>query len=204
MQSFIDFGRILEVSTFTEERIRRRAQRNTSLSKTAKKVLIEEVAAAKARSIFDVFLSHSTLDSEIILGVKGVLEDYGKTVYVDWLEDPQLDRAQVTSTTAAVIRERMRQCKSLVYVHTTNSRTSKWMPWELGYFDGFRRTVAIFPVTTIGSGFSGQEYLGIYPYIDEAREKGGSINKIWVNRSSKFSSHWDAWIADPLSFERNG
>ncbi len=47
-----------------------------------------------------LFLSHSTSDAEIILGVKGVLEDYGKTVYVDWLEDPQLDRRNVTAASA--------------------------------------------------------------------------------------------------------
>jgi hypothetical protein len=45
------------------------------------------------------------------------------------------------------------------------------MPWELGYFDGFRPGhVAIFPlVKTPGSGFEGQEYLGLYPYIGHIR-----------------------------------
>lgn len=190
--------------TFTEGRIRQRAQSKTGRSKTAKKVLNEEVAAAKANSSFDVFLSHSTSDAEIILGVKGVLEDYGKSVYVDWLEDPQLDRANVTSRTAEVIRRRMRQCKSLVYVHSVNSGTSKWMPWELGYFDGFRRTVAIFPVTATGGNYRGQEYLGIYPYIDEAKTIGGSANKIWVNKNSELSSRWDSWIGDPLTFKQTG
>ena len=151
-----------------------------------------------------MFLSHSTSDAEIILGVKGVLEDYGKSVYVDWLEDPQLDRANVTSRTAEVIRRRMRQCKSLVYVHSVNSGTSKWMPWELGYFDGFRRTVAIFPVTATGGNYRGQEYLGIYPYIDEAKTIGGSANKIWVNKNSELSSRWDSWIGDPLTFKQTG
>ena len=75
------------MTTFTEDQIRRRAQRKTGGYREATAVLKEEVASSKAKSSFDVFLSHSTSDAEIVLGVKGVLEDYGKTVYVDWLQD---------------------------------------------------------------------------------------------------------------------
>lgn len=158
----------------------------------------------KTKSRFDIFLSHSTSDAEIVLGVKGVLEDYGNTVYVDWLQDPQLDRSCVTPMTAEIIRERMRQCKSLVYVHSVNSGSSKWMPWELGYFDGFNGAVAIFPVTRNGESYKGQEYLGIYPYVDEAPPQGGSTNEIWINKSGANSKQWKRWISDPLSFQKAG
>lgn len=41
------------------------------------------------------------------------------------------------------------------------------MPWELGFFDGFRTAVAVLPVAKNSSEtFSGQEFLGLYPYID--------------------------------------
>lgn len=192
------------MGTFTESQIRRRALRKTGGYRQATTVLKEEVASSKARSSFDVFLSHSTSDAEIVLGVKGVLEDYGKTVYVDWLQDPQLDRSHVTAATAEVIRERMRQCKSLVYVHTKNSGASKWMPWELGYFDGFNGAVAILPVTEKGENFQGQEYLGIYPYIDEAPGRGSSINEIWINKNTTTSTRWAAWVSDPRAFRKTG
>ncbi|MBM3603254.1 MAG: TIR domain-containing protein [Alphaproteobacteria bacterium] len=192
------------MTTFTESRIRQRAQRKTGIYRNATAVLKEEVASAKAKSSFDIFLSHSTSDAEIILGVKGVLEDYGKTVYVDWLEDPQLDRSRVTPATAETIRGRMRQCRSLVYVHSVNSGSSKWMPWELGYFDGFNGAVVILPVTRSGESFQGQEYLGIYPYIDEAPIQGGTTNKIWINKSSTASKQWDIWIEDPRAFRKTG
>lgn len=188
------------MSTFTESRIRRRAQQKVGTSRTAKAVLTEEVATAKAKTSFDIFLSHSTADAEIILGVKGVLEDYGKSVYVDWLEDPQLDTSNVTPATAEVIRARMRQCESLVYVHSTNSGSSKWMPWELGFFDGFNGAVAILPVTKVEQyRYEGQEYLGIYPYLDEAPAQGSEVNQMWVNRSSK-SRQWNTWVIDPKTF----
>lgn len=191
------------MSTFTESRIRRRAQQKTGTLRKATTVLKEEVAATKTKTSFDIFLSHSTSDAEIILGVKGVLEDYGKTVYVDWLEDPQLDRRNVTAASAEVIRARMRQCKSLVYVHTANSGDSKWMPWELGYFDGFNGAVAILPVTrNREASFEGQEYLGIYPYIDEAPSTGSPVEEIWVNQSSTASRRWGTWISDPRAFRK--
>ena len=42
---------------------------------------------------------------------------------------------------------------------------SKWMPWELGYFDGHNGNVAIFPILKDRkSTFVAQEYLGIYPH----------------------------------------
>ncbi|KQS95550.1 hypothetical protein ASG50_24935 [Rhizobium sp. Leaf386] len=171
--------------------------------RTAKTVLKEEVATAKTKNSFDIFLSHSTSDAEIILGVKGVLEDYGKTVYVDWLEDPQLNRTNVTAATAEVIRLRMRQCKSLVYVHTANSGSSKWMPWELGYFDGFNGAVAILPVTqSQQASYEGQEYLGIYPYLDEAPAKGNTTNEMWINKSSSASQPWTTWISAPSAFRK--
>ncbi|UPA24488.1 toll/interleukin-1 receptor domain-containing protein [Shinella oryzae] len=192
------------MGTFTDSQIRRRAQRKTGGYRQATTVLKEEVASSKARSSFDVFLSHSTSDAEIVLGVKGILEDYGRTVYVDWLEDPQLDRSHVTAATAEVIRERMRQCKSLVYVHTKNSGASKWMPWELGYFDGFNGAVTILPVTEKGEDFQGQEYLGIYPYIDEAPAHGSSINEIWINKNTTTSTRWAAWVSDPRAFRKTG
>ena len=191
------------MATFTESRIRQRAKGKTGSYRQATTVLKEEVAAAKTKTSFDIFLSHSTSDAEIILGVKGVLEDYGKTVYVDWLDDPQLDRRHVTATTAEVIRARMRQCKSLVYVHSANSGASKWMPWELGYFDGFSGAVAILPITqTREDSFRGQEYLGIYPYIDEASSKTSTIQEIWINKSSTASTRWNSWISNPGAFRK--
>ena len=130
---------------------------------------LRKSAATASTTDFDVFLSHSVLDAEVIAGVKSLLEVRGLSVYVDWIEDPQLDRTHVTPKTAEILRTRMRHCKSLIFATSNSSPDSKWMPWELGYFDGFRPGhVAILPlVKTTGSGFVGQEYLGLYPSIED-------------------------------------
>ena len=43
------------------------------------------------------------------------------------------------------------------------------MPWELGYFDGFRPdSISILPlVENYDSEWAGQEYLGLYPVIEK-------------------------------------
>lgn len=119
---------------------------------------------------FDIFLSHSSKDKTLILGIKNFIEESGYTVYIDWIDDPQLDRANVNSTTANVLRKRMRQSKFLVYVDSDNATTSKWMPWELGYFDGFKpKKIGVLPIKNRNDGiYIGQEYLGLYPVIEKS------------------------------------
>lgn len=151
--------------------------RSARVFKSADTILRE--AAATADKSFDVFLSHSVKDAEVVLGVVAALTQQGLKVYVDWIVDPLTDRSRVTPDTAEQLRQRMRQSASLVYAHSNQSGSSKWMPWELGYFDGFRSAVAVLPIAqTTQESFVGQEYLGLYPYID------ASGMSLWVNRGS--------------------
>jgi TIR domain len=120
---------------------------------------------------FDIFLSHSREDVEVIAGIKALLENDGLSVYVDWLDDPRLDRSHVTAATAEVLRSRMNHCGYLLYGSSRSSSNSKWMPWELGYFDGRRPgKVGILPVVASpGDPFVGVEYLGLYPLVERVR-----------------------------------
>ncbi|MFB8386909.1 hypothetical protein ACFC3F_07195 [Microbacterium sp. NPDC055910] len=88
---------------------------------------------------------------------------------MDWIDDPQLDRSRVTAASARTLRERMRQCASMVYAATNAAATSKWMPWELGYFDGRKgqEAIAIMPLVEYEGQRLGQEYLDIYPQIEK-------------------------------------
>lgn len=138
-----------------------------SVAQESHQILKEDVRAATNTDSFDVFLSHASKDAELILGVKKLLEGFGAKVYVDWVDDAQLDRTKVSKENAQVLRHRMRQSKSLVWVATEAAGNSKWMPWELGYFDGFRpNQVAVLPlVDNATETFKGQEYLALYPVI---------------------------------------
>jgi hypothetical protein len=140
-------------------------------------------------SSFDVFLSHAKLDSELVLGVKAVLETAGQSVYVDWVDDPLLDRTKVTPATADQIRRRMRQCASLIYVYSRNATVSRWMPWELGYFDAYNGNVAVLPIvqSATETTHKGEEFVGLYPYVDVT---GGSL---YIHRSAQEYAGFRDW-----------
>jgi hypothetical protein len=165
-------------SYFTKSEARTAAKQvvQKSAGKTYGKLLNESRAAAKDTDVFDVFLSHSILDAELIAGAKDLLEQQGFTVYVDWIDDPQLNRSAVSKETAATLRRRMRQSRSLIYVATDSAAASKWMPWELGYFDGFRPgQVAVMPLLdNDGDSFPKQEYLELYPIVRKDTYKNGT------------------------------
>ena len=135
---------------------------------------------------------------ELILGMKGIFEDMGYSVYIDWIEDPQLDRSTVSSKTAEKLKQRMESSKSLFYVTTDNSVQSKWMPWECGYFDGFKEKVAIVPVksSSASNQYSGQEYLGLYPYCVRQNNNAGK-SMLWIRTDGNTYIDYDTWVETP-------
>lgn len=156
----------------------------------------------KSQLKFDIFLSHSFLDKEEVLGLYKELTEMGFSVYVDWIVDPNLDRNNVTKVTAELIRSRMKNSKSLLLAVSTNATMSKWMPWELGFVDGNTNRCAIVPISkdnlTLYS-FDRVEYLKLYPYIDREIDKA-NIMRLWVNEDSNTYIQFDKWIAggDPI------
>lgn len=119
----------------------------------------------KQVAVYDVFLSHSSLDKTLILSLVDLFVDAGYAVYVDWIEDEELDRSRVNVTTAQTLKKRMDCSGGLAYIATANTPNSKWCPWELGYFDGKKNEkCCILPVMEQGE-YNGQEYLGLYPYL---------------------------------------
>ena len=98
---------------------------------SAASLLTEQMKKQALVSQHDIFLSHAFDDKELILGVELTREDLSYTVYLDWRDDPSLDRKNVTAATAEKLRARMRASKCLFYASTENASNSKWMPWEL-------------------------------------------------------------------------
>ena len=205
------------MALFTEERLRIRVENQLrkgysgsmyeSFESKAKTILNESLKQQRTFSAttktYDIFLSHSSTDAALVVGLKLELEDLGYSVYVDWIEDPTLSRANVTKDTALVLQERMKKCKSLLYAFSENAVNSKWMPWELGYFDGIKGTVAVLPISrTSKSNFQGSEYLGIYYYIQI--ETIISTNKLalWVHETSTKYILFNNWITGTQPTQR--
>lgn len=143
---------------------------------------------------FDIFLSHSYQDKEIIPALKIELEDMGYSVYVDWISDGCISRNKmIDKETASMLQKRMKQSKCLLYATSSNSKNSRWMPWELGYFDGIKnKKVAILPISkndnNFDDNFKGEEYLGLYKYIDN------TSGILYVQESSSKYENFNDWI----------
>lgn len=133
----------------------------------AKRSLKYETFASKRFSTYttyDLFISHSFKDKDLVVGLYYMFDRAGYNVYIDWIDDASLNRENVTDQTAAIIRQRIRQSKGLSYIATANITSSKWCPWELGVSDGMHGRACILPV--LYGTFKGQEYLGLYPYLE--------------------------------------
>lgn len=163
--------------------------------------LLDEVLASYSRFSFekeyDIFLSHSYKDRLAVAGlVQHLIDQYGYEVYVDWIEDKNLDHSNVTKENAKTLKSRMKKCKCLLYVTSDNTSSSKWMPWELGLMDGLKEMVAICPLTReykSADNYLGQEYLGLYPYITETTTNRNQ-QALWVNYDSNHDVLFDRWL----------
>ncbi|MHA7661866.1 TIR domain-containing protein [Mycolicibacterium sp. HS_4_1] len=159
------------MSLYTEEFFRNRVSGFTaSAAETSLRT-----AAKSATGEFDIFLSHSVRDARVILGVRDWLISQDLRVYVDWIDDPELDRSAVSRATAARLRERMVNSRSLIYASSRSAQKSRWMPWELGYFDGVKgsQQVSIMRLDSSRSDkFVGEEYLDLYKQLEAVRANG--------------------------------
>lgn len=145
---------------------------------------------------YDIFMSHSYLDKILIYQLIKLFNGAGYSVYVDWINDPELDREHVTELTAQLLRKRMKCCKGLSYIATSNIADSKWCPWELGYFDGFSgEKCCILPVLErLQPIFFGQEYLGLYPYIEYDIHNSNKKWDFWVYKSNGEYVSLSEWL----------
>lgn len=182
------------MSLFSKREILDRAEveiRKSYIHKSASTILNESTNKFNEYKKYDIFISHSYQDAKIILGIKKYIEDMNYSVYVDWIEDTHLDRNNVDRETAEILKSRMAHSRCLFYVTTENSPNSKWMPWELGYFDGIKNKVAILPIkeSQYDESYNGQEYLGLYGYISKDYN-----NQLYINMSNIHKQKFNEWL----------
>lgn len=192
------------MALFKVSAVRSRAAVGTPVFESASSMLTKKAVTSSTVEQFDIFLSHSFDDKDIVYGIWLLLEDMGYKVYVDWIQDRNLSRDKVTKETAEVLRVRMRNSKSLFFATSSNSSSSKWMPWELGFKDGHNKRAAILPIIqTDTQDYFGQKYLGIYPYITEDIAAGtDKRNRLWVRRSSTCYVIFESWLNGSEPTER--
>lgn len=154
------------------------------IGKTRLTESLAKVAKAESRSAQNTtFLSHSSKDDDAMPGVVLILENHGATVYLD-KKDPTLS-TKPPPDIAKTLRGHISQAKKFVLFASNNTKESKWVPWELGLADGYKkpRNVCIFPGPDKSEDrkWMEQEYLGIYDRV------------VWGAFKGQEQSQWMVW-----------
>jgi len=167
-----------------------------SEQRNAARTVLAKVASTAADRQFDIFLSHASLDAQVVLQLLKLVENHGFSAYVDWIDDANLDRTMVTNRTTGILRMRMQNCTCLLYAFSDNAKRSAWMPWELGFFDGVKEGRAVIApiVNAISPGqYAGREYLGIYPYLTLDNDRSDE-SRLWVGTSRDKYVELGQWL----------
>lgn len=153
--------------------------------------LLREASSARH---YDLFLSHGYEDATEVRSIKEHIEiTHNLRVYVDWIDETDIDRRAVTAATAARLRERIRRCRGLLIAASDATDVSRWVPWELGYADGSHGRVAVLPVLRAGSTFVGNEYMRLYPEVMESLNTRHEGPYLWVGPAPAYRSLAD-WL----------
>lgn len=183
------------MALFTENELREkyRSKFGTKQYSAGTEALNECIRTVNSSMSYDIFLSHSSGDYQVLVGLVLTLQELGYSVYTDW-NDKALNPNYVTPQTAAILKERMAKCRCLIYAFSENATHSKWMPWELGYFDGLKGKVAVLPITQgIKSSIAGSEFVGLYPQIQSGLSSLLGHRTLFLSDGSSHKSVYN-WI----------
>lgn len=129
------------------------------------------------------FLSHSSKDDEVMPAVVTILENHGARVYLD-KKDHTLSTKPVREI-ATSLRNNISAASKFVIFASDNIKSSRWVPWELGLADGFKRSqnVAVFPAPAnqYDTEWTEQEYLGVYDRV------------VWGKFTGQTQYQWLVW-----------
>ncbi|KDN56465.1 toll/interleukin-1 receptor domain-containing protein [Flavobacterium seoulense] len=146
----------------------------------------------KSTATVTVFLSHCHDDLEQIEVNKVIvlLRNSGVSVYIDSLDSslPPFTSA----ITAQRIKDQIKQNRKFILVATNKAIQSKWCNWELGFGDAHKYIdhIAIIPLADSSQVWNGNEYLQIYPRIEESELTSEYIKVIYPNKTYKSLSEW--------------
>lgn len=156
------------------------------------RTITDAKAETKSAAAVTVFLSHShdDLDNIDINRVVVLLRRSGVRVYVDSL-DSSLPPF-TSDATANKIKSEIQANKKFILVATNRAILSRWCNWELGYGDAYKylKDIAIIPLADSSNSWTGNEYLKIYPRIEESENLPEVIKVIFPTGNSLSLSDW--------------
>lgn len=146
-----------------------------------------------------VFISYSSKDFELLPAVIKILQDHGGTPYVD-KKDSRLPN-NPNKDTAKILKSTIINTNKLVVFVTSNTKDSRWVPWELGVADGAKdnNRIAIFPATkgVFENHWYEQEYFGLYKQIVWGKLENYDSN-VWMvyNHENNTATELSKWLKE--------
>ncbi|HDQ4566431.1 toll/interleukin-1 receptor domain-containing protein [Pseudomonas aeruginosa] len=109
-----------------------------------------------------IFLSHQQTDSALAFKIQSYLKNNHKIdCYLDVI-DPRFNNGE---DIAEHVREELGQCTQLLAVVSDATKSSWWVPWEIGV-----ATEKDFPLATFGGNVELPDYLKKWPYLRNASD----------------------------------
>jgi len=136
-------------------------------------VLNENKQFSRATQLTSIFLSHSHTDKDVVEQAVSFFRNFGITVYVDWADKTMPESPN--GETAKKIKDQIILNDKFVLLGTNAAIASKWCNWEVGIGDTYKlsnKKIAILPLADNSGTWNGNEYLQIYPRIEQ-----GNTNK---------------------------
>lgn len=104
-------------------------------------------SSSEAMKRYNVFMSHSSRDKDIVLDLVAHLNSLDYAVYVDWISDREdMDREKTNADTAMVLLERMKQSNALMVIQTQDASVSPWVAWEIGFYLSTGKKICVYDV----------------------------------------------------------
>ncbi|MCD4746734.1 MAG: toll/interleukin-1 receptor domain-containing protein [Bacteroidales bacterium] len=142
-----------------------------------------------------IFLSHAHTDKSVVKQAITFFRTLGIDVYVDWMDKTMPERPN--GATANKIKLKIIENDKFILLATNSAVKSKWCNWEVGIGDTYKylkKKLAILPLADNSGHWEGNEYLQIYPSIQEfttqlgknffIKYPDGSIERLkqWLNK----------------------
>lgn len=153
--------------------------------------LNESRVFSESKSKTSIFLSHSHHDRELISQAKTFFENLGISIYVDWADKTMPEKT--SGLTATKIKSQINKNDKFVLLATDNAIVSKWCNWEVGIGDICKLShdkICILPLADNRETWTGNEYLQIYPRIEESEYEEGYFKIIYPDGNSISLNKW--------------
>lgn len=112
------------------------------------------IGKEQALKRYDMFVSHSSMDREIIRKLISYENDQGIFAFCDWMNDSDyLKRTLLCEATLHVIEYRLDKSDTLIFVRTPSSIQSVWCKYEINYFYKLGKPMYVIDGDAISQGF---------------------------------------------------